>query len=242
MTSNPSKVVTPAEPADLGRPDGLEDLNINRVSVRVSVSSENERFTEAGQGPSLTQPTHFGLAPGIAPQVPSSATSELLKTPKDVEEEGPTTPQPCPPPSLTPVHQAQTAPKPWSAHSAQMPTPDSAPVKTKPKTPLSLWERNKLEATTQPVPASSLFNDGGAMNSSGVWGEAGGGVLQGTPIRSLLPTLARDRQSILTDRARDRRRKTQRESLVDGFLGSSPTRRNNLGQSQITAKPVTALP
>jgi len=87
MTSNLSKVATPAEPADISRPDGLEDLNMNKVSVRVSVSSKNERLMETGQGPSLTQPTHFSLAPGIAPQVLSSATSELLKTPKDVQED-----------------------------------------------------------------------------------------------------------------------------------------------------------
>jgi len=51
---------------------------MNNVSVRVSVSPENERFTEAGQGPSLAHPTHFSLVLATAPEALSSTTSELL--------------------------------------------------------------------------------------------------------------------------------------------------------------------
>ena len=108
-------------------------------------------------------------------EVLSSATSELLKTPKDVKEEVPTTLQPWPASPLTP------------AHPVQVPTPDRdpAPAKTEPEQPLSLWERKRLKATTQPALASSSFGGGDATNSLG-FGERPV-VVEGTPSRSLCP-------------------------------------------------------
>lgn len=64
--SNPSKVTTPMEPVDTGKPDILEDSNTNNASVRVSVSSENERFTDMEHIPSPTMPT----PPSPTPEIP----------------------------------------------------------------------------------------------------------------------------------------------------------------------------
>ena len=236
--SNLSKVATPTEPADLGRLDGFEDLNMNNMSARVSVSSENERFTDAEQVPSPTQTTHPSLAPEITPEVLPSTTSELLEMPKNVKREVPMTPHFWPAPPHAPTHQAQATPKPLSVHPVQAPTLDPAPAKTEPEKPLSLWERKKLKATTQPAPASSLFGGGGVTNSSGVWGEASGSG--GNTKSIVLPTLVGDRQSAFTDTAHDQKSENQQGNLVEGFLGSNPARkRSDLAQSQMAAKPVT---
>ena len=214
--SNPSKVATPTKPVGLGRLDRLEDLNTSNISARVSISLENERFTDAEQGPSPTQPTHPSLAPETTPEVLSSATTELLKTSKDFEGV-PATIQPRPAPPLTPA---------------------PAPANTEPERPLSLWERKKHKAATQPAPASSLFGGGGVTNSSGVGGEAGSSG--GNTKSIVVPTLVGDRQSVFTDTAHDQKRENQRDNLVEGFLGSNPARRrSDLAQSQMTAKPVT---
>jgi hypothetical protein len=214
---NLSKVAAPTEPADFGRLDTLEDLNMN-MSARGSISSENDRFIDAEQGSSPAEPTHPGLIPEIAPE----ALPSTSKTPKDAKEDGPTTPKPWPALSLTSAHQVPTL----------------TPAKPEPEKPLSLWERKKLGATTQPVPAFSLFDGGDSTNSSGGLGEAGG---SGRNTEStVMPTLVGDHRPIFTDTARDQRREDQRENLVRGFLGSNPTRRrNDSAQSQMTAKPVT---
>ena len=52
-----------------------------------------------------------------------------------------------------------------------------------------------------------------------------------------MPTLTGDRQSIFTDTARDQKRENQRESFVEGLLGSNPIRRNDSAQSSVTTKP-----
>ena len=234
---NLSKVATPTEPVGPGRLDLLEDLNTSNMSARVSVSSENERLTDAEKGPSPTQPTHPSLASEITPEVLPSTTSELLETPKDVQREVPMTPQFWPAPPHAPIHQAQATPKPLLAHPVQAPALDLAPAETKPEKPLSLWERKKLKAKTQPAPASSLFGGGDSANSPGVWGETAGGV--GNTESIVMPTLVGDRQSIFTDTPRDQKRENQRDNLMEGFLGSNPARRNDSAQSQMTAKPVT---
>jgi len=191
--SDLSKAATLTEPVDLGRPDILEDLNMNMSTrVSVSVSSENGCFTDAERGSYPTEP-------------------------KDVKEDIPMTPKPWPVPSLTPA---------------------PAPAEIEPEKPLSLWERNKRWAMTQPAPASSLSSDGNAMNSSGGLGEAGGG---GSNTESIaMPTLVGDRQSISTDTARDQKRENQQENIVEGSLGSNPARRrSDLAQPQMTTRPVT---
>ena len=210
--SNLSKIAIPTEPVGLGRLDHLEDLNTSNVSARVSVSSENEG---AEQKPSPTHPTHPSLAPGTAPEVLSSTTSGLLKTSKNFEGV-PTTLQPWPAPPLTPA---------------------PAPAKTKSERPLSLWERKKLKAVTQPAPASSLSGGGVVANFSRVLGEAGG---SGGNTKSIAaPTLVGDRQPIFTGPVREQKRVNQREDLGEGFLGSNPARRNDPDQPQTTEKPVT---
>jgi len=211
--NNLSKVATPTEPADLGKLDILENLNMNNMSARVSVSSENERFTDAEQGTSR-ESTPPGLAPEVVPEALSSITSELLRAP-DIKVEVPTIPKPLPPP----------------ANPAQALAPE-------PEKPLPLWERKKLKTATQPAPASSLFGGGDAMSSSGVRGEAGGGG--GNTESIVTPTLVGDHQSIFTDTARGQKRDDQRENLVEGFLGSNPARRrNDSAKLQMPASSVT---
>jgi hypothetical protein len=146
--SNLSKLVTPTEPAGVGKFDVLEDLNMNNMFARVSISSGsgNERWTDAGLGPSPTEPTPPALVPELGFEALLNATPELLETLKEVKDEAPTTPKPWPATSLTPA---------------------PAPAKTEPEKPLSLWERKKLKATP-PAPASSLFGGGDGTNSSGV--------------------------------------------------------------------------
>ena len=107
-----------------------------------------------------------------------------------------------------------------------------------PEQPLSLWERKKLIATTQPAPASSLYSGGDSANSSGVWGDAGGSGGDAKTIA--VPTFSGngDPQAIFTDMVRDQKRQSQREILVEGFLGPNPPRRSDdSSQLQMTAKP-----
>jgi len=67
-----SNISTP-EPAVAGGLDILEDLSMNNMSARISISSENERFTDAEQGPSPTEPTHPALVPAkTEPEKPLS--------------------------------------------------------------------------------------------------------------------------------------------------------------------------
>ena len=185
--SNHSKVAAPSETVDMGKSDNL--------SQRVSISSENERFTDAEQTPSPPEPAHPALAPGHEP-FPNS-TSELLKTPQGA--------------------------KPASCLTPQISTPARTPVKTEPEKPLSLWERKKLR--TQSISASIMFSDD-ATNPSGTWGDAGG---TGSTETIAMPAVAGngDRQSIFTDTARDQKRGTQRENLIEGFLSSNQGRRRN---------------
>ena len=121
---------------------------------------------------------------------------------------------------------------------AQVPTLAPIPAKIEPEKPLSLWERKKLKAAAQPAPTSSLFGGGDATNSSGVWGGASGSG--GNTESTAIPTLVGDRQSVFTDTARDLKRENRREDLVEGSLGLNPARRrNDLAQSQMTARPIT---
>jgi hypothetical protein len=223
--SNLSEVATPTEPPDVGKFDPLEDLNTNNVSTRVSVSSrsENERWTDAEQGPSPTEPTPPTFAPGLSSETSLSITPELLVAPKEVEGEAPTTPKPWPAPSLP------------SSRQSQVPPPAPVPTEVEPKKPLSLWERKKLRVASPPASASSLFGGGDGTNSSGVWGDASDG---GGSARSIaMPTLVGDRQSIFTDTSRDQKGENQWGGVVEGLLGSNPTRRNDSAQSHVTTKP-----
>ena len=222
--SNLSKAATPTETVDAGKPDVLEDLGLGDVSARVSVSSrsDNERWADAEQGLSPTEPTPPALAPEPGPEAFFS-TSELLKTPKDVKDETLTTPKPLPTVSLTPARQSP------------IPTSSPTPAKIEPEKPLSLWERKKLKVTSPPAPASNLFSAGDGANSSGVWGDVAGG---GNGEAIVMPALPGDRQSIFTDTARDQKRENQRENVVEGLLGSTPIRRrNDSAQSNMTTKP-----
>jgi hypothetical protein len=223
--SNLSKVATPTEPPYVGKFDPLEDLNVNSVSARVSISSrlEDERWTDAEQGPSPTEPTPPTFAPGLSSETSLSVIPDLLVAPKEVEDEAPTTPKPWPAPSLP------------SSRQSQVPPPAPVPTKTEPEKPLSLWERKKLEVASPPASASSLFGGGDGTNSSGVRGDASDG---GGSARSIaMPTLIGHRQSVFTDTARDQKRENQREGVVEGLLGSNPTRRNDSAQSHVSTKP-----
>jgi len=232
--SNRSKVATPTVSADAGRLGMLENLNMNNMSARVSISSENERFTDAEQGPSPTEPTHPVFAPETASEALLSTTPELLKTRKEVEEDIPATPKPLLAPSI--ASQPWPAPPLTPTHQSQVPTPVPVPAKTEPENPLSLWDRKRLETATPPAPTSGLFG-GNAMNSSGVWGGASGGG--GNTGSVAMPTLVGDRQSVFTDTARDQKRENQREGVAGGLLGSnSARRRNDSAQSRMTTKPV----
>jgi hypothetical protein len=224
--SNLPKVATATEPANVGKLDPLEDLNMNNVSARVSVSSrsENERWTDAEQGPSPTEPNPPTFAPELSSEASLSIPPELLMAPKEVKDEASTTPKPWPAPSLPSSRQSQVLP------------PAPAPTKAEPEKPLSLWERKKLKMASPPAPASSLFGGGDGTNSSGVWGDGSGGG--GNTESIAMPTLVGDRQSVFTDTARDQKRENQRENVVEGLLGSnSARRRNDSAQSQLPAKP-----
>jgi hypothetical protein len=220
--SNLSKVDTVTGPADISKLDPPEDPN-TIVSARVSVSSrsENERWTDAEQGPSPTEPTPPILAPGLSPETLLSTTPDLLKTSKEVKDEAPTTPKPWPTPALP------------SSRQSQVPPP--APAKTEPEKPLSLWERKRPKVASPPASASSLFGGGDGINSSGVWGNSSGGG--GNAETIAMPNLVGDRQSVFTDTARDQKRENQREGVVEGLLGATPVRRrNDSAQSQVPAK------
>jgi hypothetical protein len=220
---NLSKAATPSETVDMGGFDNLEHPGFKNRSARASISSENERFTDAEQGPASPETVHPALTPEVMPEAFSNSTSELLKTPQGVKEEVPTTPKPWPAPSLT-------------STQSQVSTPAHAPAKTEPEKPLSLWERKKPKGV-QPASASNLFGSDEATNSSGVWGDAGGG---GNTETIAMPTITGngDRQSIFTDTARDQKRENQRENLVEGFLGSNQSRRrNDSPQQQMASKP-----
>jgi len=235
--SNLSKVVTPTETGDAGRPDVLEDPNTN-MSARISVSSrsEGERWTDAEQGPSPTELAVPTLLPeiGVGFEGFTNATSELLGTPKGINNEALTTPTPWPAPSLTPARQS---PVPTA-------TPPAPPAKTEPEKPLSLWDRKKLKGANQPASASNLFGGGDGTDSSGPWADASGGGGNGESIA--MPAIvgdrqSGDRQSVFTDTARDRSRENQRENVVEGLLGSSAARRrNDSAQSQAPVKPAPA--
>ena len=123
--------------------DILDDLSLGNMPARVSIASENERFTDAErESPKHTLST---LAPEVAPEAWQNTTFGLLETPKGAKEQVPTTPKPWPAPSLV-----TTQP--------QVPTPVPAPAKSEPEKPLSLWERKKLKSTAQPTSASGLFD------------------------------------------------------------------------------------
>ena len=190
VLSNLSKIATPMELTNLGKPDIPKDMNL---SVNVSVSSENKRPTNAEQGPSPIERTSPILAPETAPGALSSATSKLPKTPKDVKEVVPTTP------------------KPW-------------PASTKTERPLSMQ--------ILLAPASSLPDGCDVIDSSGVWGGAGGRgntkpITMSTPVQQ-------DRRSVFADTTRDQKRKNQQKYVAEGPPGSNPFRR-----AQITAKPAS---
>ena len=227
--SNLSNLATPTESASVGRPDALEDLNI--VSRRISVSSrsESERWTDVEHGPSPTEPTPPTLVPepGSGSEAFMSTTPELPGMPSGVEDEVPPTSKHCPAPSPTPARQPPVATA----------TPPAPPANPEPEKPLSLWDRKKLRvASPPPAPASGLFGGGDRANSLGVWGDASGGG--GNSESIAVPVIVGDRQSALTETARDRTRENQRENVVEGLLGSSATRRrNDSAQSQAPVKP-----
>ena len=143
--------------------------------------------------------------------------------PKEVEEEPPTTPKPWSTPSL-----------PSSRHS-QVPPPASAPTKTEPGKPLSLWERKKLAMAHSPPSGSGLFGGGDGTNSSGVWGDASSGENTESIV---MPPLVEDRQSVFTDTAHDQKRESLQEGVVEELSGpNSAMRKNDSAQSHIAAKP-----
>ena len=223
--SNLSREATPLEPIDAGKHDHFEEMGLNNMSSRVSISSENERFTDAEEGPTTAEPTHPTLAPEVVPESFSNSTSELLKTPQGAKAEVPTAPNPWPAPSLTTTQ-------------LQPPNPAPLPAQTEPEKPLSLWDRKKLRTSTIP-PASGLFGTGDSANSSEAWGLGNG--KNGDTIA--MPALTSERQSVVTDTARDQKRENQRENLVEDLLGSNQTRRrNDSSQSQMTTKPASRSP
>ena len=181
------------------------------------------KLDKPGPRPSPTEPTPPGFAP---PETLFNTTPKLPGTPGEVKEDVPTTPKPWPTSSLTPTH-----------HS-QVPAPAPIPTKTEPGKPHSLWDRKKLKEATPPAPASNLYG-GETMNSSGVWGDASGG---GENTKSIaMPTIVGDRQSVFTNTTRDQKRESQREGVVEGFLGSnSARRRNDSAQLGMAVKPAPA--
>jgi hypothetical protein len=190
---------------------------------RIQQAGQERNFTDAEQGPSSPEPIHPALAPEVMPEAFSNSTLELLKTPRGVKEEVPISPKPWPAPSLT-----STQP--------QVSTPTTAPVKTEPEKPLFLWERKKPKAA-KPASVSDFSGSDEETNSSGGWGDAGGG---GSTETIAMPAITGngDRQSIFTDTARDQKRENQRENLVEGFLGSNQSRRrNDSPQQQMASKP-----
>ena len=231
--SNLSKVATPTEPADVGKHETLEELNMNNMSGRRSVSSrsENERWTDAEQGESPTNPALPAALPDLGLGAFVDTTMGLLGTPKGVKDAALATPKSWPAPSLTPARQSP------------VPTSPIPPAKAESEKPLSLWERKKLNANPPPpapapapAPASSLLSVGDGANSSGVFGDTSGGGGNGESIP--MPAIVGDRQSVFTDTARGRERENQRENVVEGLLGSSSARRRNEStQSQSPVKP-----
>lgn len=99
----------------MGKQLSPEDLGLNDMSARASVSSDNERFSDVEGGLYTTEP-HPALAPEVAvtPETFSGSASRLLKTPQGISG-APITlkPQPTPsrnltqpqaePPALTPA-------------------------------------------------------------------------------------------------------------------------------------------
>ena len=230
--SNLPKAATPTENTDLGKLDMFEDMglnNINNMSARVSVSSENERFTDAEQGPaSPAETVQPAFAPEVALEALPNPMSELLNTPQAVKEEAKPAPTSWPLPPSNPT-----------LRRTSISAPAPAPIKTETEKPLSLWERKKLKTATLPTTGSDLLGGGDATNSSDPWGEANGGKKTETIAMPNL-TGTGDRQSIFTDTARDQKRENQRETVVEGLLGSNQTRRRiDSAQSQIPAKPTT---
>ena len=180
--SNFSKVAAPGETTDAGKVDIHHNLGLGSMSARVSIPSQNERFTDAER--ESPEPTYPTMAREVAPEAWKNTTPGLLETPKDVKEELPTTPKPWPAPPL-------------ATAQLQVPTPAPAPAKSEPEKPLSLWERKKIKA--QHASAST----------SGVWGDAGGSG--GNAETIAMPTLTGngDRQSIFTDTAHGQKRENQ---------------------------------
>ena len=233
--SNLSELSTSMETADVGKPVVLEDLNTNNMSTMTPVPSrsENERWTNAEQGPSPAEQTSPTPVPEPSPcfEASMAITSVLLGTPKGVEDKVPTAPEPLPAPSLPLARQSLV---PTS-------TPPTLPAKTEPEKPLSLWDRKKLEVANPPAPApgSGLFGGGDGANSPGVLGDASGGGGKGESIA--MPATVGGCQSVFIDTARDRTRENQRENVVEGLLSSGAARRrNDPALSQYPVKPALA--
>ena len=146
--AGPANVGIPAKKAGVCKLDILEDLNTNNTSARTVVSSrlENERWTDAEQGPSPTEPTPPALA--LEPVPEASFNISEFKTPKDAQGKTFTTLEPWPAPPLIPARQSP------------VPTFAPLPAKAEPEKPLSLWERKKLKQTSPPAPAYNLFGGG----------------------------------------------------------------------------------
>lgn len=161
-SSDISEVAAPLETVDVDKIAISGGLGLNCMSRRVSISLEDERFTDAEQIPS-PGPAHTALP---TPEVLSNSTSGFLKTLWCAEEEAPTTPKPWPAPSLTTAQ-------------PQVFTPAPTPANPKPEKPVSLWERKKRKAPTQPAPALNLFGGDDAKVTSGVWGDGWGGGREG---------------------------------------------------------------
>ena len=168
--SNLSKVTVPSQTVDTGI---LEDSGPNHTSTRVTISSENERFTDAERDPSPPEPAHptftpedptipkpwpTSLAPA-QPQVSASSENERFtdaergSSPPALAPEVPITPKPWPIPSTTPTQ-------------PQVSTPAPAPRTIEPEKPLSLWDHKKLKAAVQPAPVPAQKSSGW-----GTWGE-----------------------------------------------------------------------
>ena len=121
--------------------DGFEGPGLGGMSARISISSENERFTDAEEGP--PEFSHPALPSEFTPEAFSNSTSKLLTVRCETV---PTTPQPWSTPSLTPAQ-------------PQVSKPPTAPAKTESDKPLSLWERKKLKTATQPTSTPDLVGD-----------------------------------------------------------------------------------
>jgi len=148
----------PIETIHTRRPEILEDRGSASALTRpTALQSDFEYLTDSALGlPPITAtpltPPPIPVPESLYSNTPSSATPELPKMPKGVEDE------------------TSATPKPWHAgpsvrhiHPSPPPPPPSVPAETEPEKPLSLWERKKIKAAALPAPQKASW---GAWSST----------------------------------------------------------------------------